>query len=169
MTTKANAAEATKKAVEKLTVKILRVSQPEGNEQRISFWTNQKFKTIDYNSQEEIESDKFGINAYNLINQVRAFVPEIQLAETMAMGQQVNPQIIALALINSEMNIEREFKSADELRYNGEETYGRDLYMTKILSVRTNILPQFQLMINKLIMEKPAIVKKASAIDYFDI
>lgn len=163
------AAEAQERVNETLNAKVLRVMTPQGNDDRITLVIDKELKTIDFSLQEEKMSNKFGLNIFNLINQVREFVPEIQLAETLAMGQMTNPQIIALAMTNAEITFIREFKSADEMRYGGNESYGRDLYKTTIVGVKTHISPQFSAVINKLTMEKPAVVRQAATIDFFNI
>lgn len=170
---KKNAAEAQNasetKIVETFNAKVLRVILPQGNDQRITLVTNTNFKSIDFTSQEEVIKNRFGLDQFALVNQVRELVPDIQLAETLAMGQMVNPQIIALALTNADITFKREFKSADELRENGEETYGRDLYKTTITKVVCHILPNFKAAIDKLTMEKPAVVRQTTSIDFFNI
>ena len=143
-----------------LDVKVVKVMTPQNNNDRITFVTDKEFETIDYTTEQTITSNMFGLNIYNVVNQLRDKCPEIQLADTLAMGAMVNPQLIALVLTNAEMKIKREFKSSDEIReFTENETYGKDCWKTTILDCKTNIHPMFMSMIADLIKNKPAVVK----------
>lgn len=161
MTQKSNvAAEAKNENVVVLDVKVVKVMTPQANSDRITFVTDKEFETIDFTTGQTITSNMFGINIYNAVNQLRNKCPEIQLADTLAMGAMVNPQLIALILTNAEMKIKREFKSSDEIReYTENETYGKNCWKTTILDCKTNIHPMFMSMIADLIKNKPAVVK----------
>lgn len=159
------AAEAKNENVVVLEVKIIKVMTPQNNTDRITFVTDKEFETIDFTTGQTITSTMFGINIYNAVNQLRNKCPEIQLADTLAMGAMVNPQLIALILTNAEMKIQREFKSSDEIReYTENETYGKDCWKTTILDCKTNIHPMFMTMIADLIKNKPAVVKTVGVV-----
>lgn len=159
------AAEAKNENLVILEVKIIKVMTPQNNTDRITFVTDKEFETIDFTTGQTITSTMFGINIYNAVNQLRNKCPEIQLADTLAMGAMVNPQLIALILTNAEMKIQREFKSSDEIReYTENETYGKDCWKTTILDCKTNIHPMFMTMIADLIKNKPAVVKTVGVV-----
>ena len=149
-----------------LDVKVVKVMTPQANEDRITFVTDKTFESIDFTTGDSIETNMFGINIYNAVNQLRDKCPEIQLADTLAMGAMVNPQLIALIMTNAEIKIKREFKSADEIReFTENETYGRDCWKTTIVSCKTNIHPMFMSMIADLIKNKPAVVKTVGIVN----
>lgn len=104
----------------------------------------------------------FGLNIYAVVNQVGQYVPEIQLADTLAMGKCVNPQIIALALTNAEIVVKREEHEQGEKRKNSNELYARDCITSEIIKVKTNIKPIFAQMLMQVVTTAPAIVKAAA-------
>ena len=160
------AAEAKNENVVTLDVKVVKVMTPQANEDRITFVTDKEFESIDYITGDTIQTNMFGINIYNAVNQLRDKCPEIQLADTLAMGAMVNPQLIALIMTNAEITIKREFKSADAIReFTDNETYGRDCWKTTIVGCKTNIHPMFMSMIADLIKNKPAVVKTVGIVN----
>lgn len=139
---------------------ITKVMLPEGNDERVSFVLDKEFDTIDFNTSEIKKSNIFGLNIYAVVNQVSQYVPEIQLADTLAMGKCVNPQIIALALTNAEIIVKRENHEQGEKRKNSNELYARNCITSEILKVKTNIKPIFEQMLMKIITTAPAVVKE---------
>ena len=142
--------------------KVTRVMIPENAEDRISFVLDKEFTTIDMKTGEEKTTNIFGMNIYNFVNQVSSFVPEIQLADAMATGQMVNPQIIALAMLNADIEIKREFREKGEKRESTNDVYSNDCIVSKIVSVTTHIHTTFVAVLTQLIMTKPAIIKKTT-------
>lgn len=140
---------------------ITKVMLPQGNDERITFVLDKEFTTIDFSTGEEKITNMFGLNIYAVVNQVSQFVPEIQLADTLAMGKMINPQIIALALINAEIVVKREQHKQGEERKNSNEVYARDCITSEIVKVKTNIKPIFAQMLMQLVTSAPAIIKKA--------
>ena len=130
-----------------------------GKENRIIFIMDDKcvFTTIDYKTHEINETTSFSLNVYNVVNQVVNYVPEIQLADTLAMGAMVNPMIIALAMTGATIEFDRVFKLASDTRENTNEVYGQDCFVTKITNVKTSINPVSYNMLNHLIMTQPCI------------
>ena len=123
---------------------------------------NKEFTTIDFATGEEKTTNMFGLNIYAVVNQVGQYVPEIQLADTLAMGKCVNPQIIALALTNAEIVVKREEHEQGEKRKNSNELYARDCITSEIVKVKTNIKPIFAQMLMQVVTSAPAIVKAAA-------
>lgn len=115
------------------------------------------FTTIDYKTHEINETNSFSLNIYNIVNQVVNLVPEIQLADTLAMGAMVNPMVIALAMTGATIEFDRIAKLASDTRENTNEVYGQDCFVTKITSVKTSINPVSYNMLNHLIMTQPCI------------
>mgnify|MGYP003366862713 CR=1 FL=1 len=141
---------------------ITKVMLPQGTDERITFVLNKEFTTIDFSTGEEKTTNMFGLNIYAVVNQVGQYVPEIQLADTLAMGKCVNPQIIALALTNAEIVVKREEHEQGEKRKNSNELYARDCITSEIIKVKTNIKPIFAQMLMQVATIAPAIVKTAA-------
>ena len=141
---------------------ITKVMLPQGTDERITFVLDKEFTTIDFSTGEEKTTNMFGLNIYAVVNQVGQYVPEIQLADTLAMGKCVNPQIIALALTNAEIVVKREEHEQGEKRKNSNELYARDCITSEIVKVKTNIKPIFAQMLMQIVTTAPAIVKTAA-------
>lgn len=145
-----------------ITAKVTKVMLPQGTDERITFVLDKEFTTIDFSTSEEKETNMFGLNIYAVVNQVSQYVPEIQLADTLAMGKCINPQIIALALTNAEIVVKREEHQQGEQRKNSNELYARDCITSEIVKVKTNIKPIFAQMLMQIVTTAPAIVKTAA-------
>lgn len=145
-----------------ITAIVTKVMLPQGADDRITFVLNKEFTTIDFSTGEEKTTNMFGLNIYAVVNQVGQYVPEIQLADTLAMGKCVNPQIIALALTNAEIVVKREEHEQGEQRKNSNELYARDCITSEIIKVKTNIKPIFAQMLMQVVTTAPAIVKAAA-------
>ena len=145
-----------------ITAKVTKVMLPQGTDERITFVLDKEFTTIDFATGEEKTTNMFGLNIYAVVNQVGQHVPEIQLADTLAMGKCVNPQIIALALTNAEIIVKREEHEQGEKRKNSNELYARDCITSEIVKVKTNIKPIFAQMLMQVVTTAPAIVKAAA-------
>ena len=145
-----------------ITATVTKVMLPQGTDERITFVLNKEFTTIDFATGEEKTTNMFGLNIYAVVNQVGQYVPEIQLADTLAMGKCVNPQIIALALTNAEIVVKREEHEQGERRKNSDDLYARDCITSEIVKVKTNIKPIFAQMLMQVVTSAPAIVKAAA-------
>lgn len=134
---------------------ITKVMQSQGDN-RITLVLNKEFAGYDNNG-EEVTTTMFGTNVYNLINEVGAQVPELQLADAMALGKPLNPQIVALVLMNAEIEVQRVFKEKGEEREFSEngEVYTNTCFVTRFKKIKTHINQVFVSMINNLIMTKP--------------
>lgn len=149
--------------------KIVKVMMPQQSDDRITFVVNKEFTTIDMQNGEEKVTNMFGMNIYNVTNQLSQFVPEIQLADALAMGKMVNPQIIALCLMNADIEVNREFKEKGAKRENTNDTYANDCIVSTFAKVTTHIAPAFVNVIGSLIATKPAIIKAAALPNPFDM
>ena len=138
---------------------ITKVMLPEGNDERVSFVLDKEFETIDFKTGEVKRTNIFGMNIYAVVNQVGPFVSYIQLADALAMGKMINPQIISLSMLNAEVKIKREDHEAGEKRKNTDDVYARNCKTTDFVNVKPNIKPIFEQMLMQLISTAPAIVK----------
>ena len=161
--------EVTKETTQTINGIVTKVMLPQNSDERITFQLNTTFETIDMNSGEVKDTNSFGLNVYNAVQQIGAKVEQIQLADTLAMGAMVNPQIVALAMTNAEIEIKREFHAAGEIREATNDTYARDCWVTKIINVKPHIAPAFVSMLNLLVTTKPAIIKTAAVPNPFNI
>lgn len=158
-----------------LSCKIVRVLTAPNDPKRLMFVTNQEFETINNQSGEYVVTSSFSKNIREVVNQVAKFIPELQLAEVLAMGSMVNPLIISLAMVNADIVIDRTIKhQGDEREYkvNGvTQKYDNDAYLTTFVKVKPNINPLFATQLEKLIATQPAMVTVAarpSATSYLD-
>lgn len=138
---------------------ITKVMLPEGNDERISFVLDKEFDTIDFKTGEVKKTNIFGLNIYAVVNQVGQFVSYIQLADALAMGKMINPQIISLSMLNAQVTIKRETHRENEQRKNSNELYSRDCITSEFTDVKPNVKPIFEQMLMKIVTTAPAIVK----------
>ena len=81
---------------------IVAVTLPKGIDGRVTISLDcEPFPSIDFETGEEITKSAFGINIRNLVNQVGEKVEAIGLANALATGKAITPQIISLALLSS--------------------------------------------------------------------
>lgn len=145
--------------VEVITGTITKVMLPEGNDERVSFVLDKEFDTIDFKTGEVKRTNIFGLNIYAVVNQVGQFVSYIQLADALAMGKMINPQIISLSMLNAQVTIKRETHRENEQRKNSNELYSRDCITSEFTDVKPNVKPIFEQMLMKIVTTAPAIVK----------
>ena len=145
--------------VEVITGTITKVMLPEGNDERVSFVLDKEFNTIDFKTGEVKRTNIFGLNIYAVVNQVGQFVSYIQLADALAMGKMINPQIISLSMLNAQVTIKRETHREREQRKNSTELYSRDCITSEFTDVKPNVKPIFEQMLMKIVTTAPAIVK----------
>lgn len=145
--------------VDVITGTITKVMLPEGNDERVSFVLDKEFNTIDFKTGEVKRTNIFGLNIYAVVNQVGQFVSYIQLADALAMGKMINPQIISLSMLNAQVTIKREMHRENEQRKNSNELYSRDCITSEFTDVKPNVKPIFEQMLMKIVTTAPAIVK----------
>lgn len=146
--------------VEIITGIITKVMLPEGNDERISFALDKEFDTVDFNTGEVKKTNIFGMNIYAVVNQVGQFVSYIQLADALAMGKMINPQIISLSMLNAQVAIKRENHEAGEQRKMSTDVYARNCKTTDFVTVKPNIKPIFEEMLMKIVTTTPAAIKE---------
>lgn len=151
---------ATTKKVEKraedylLNAKIIKVMLSQGDN-RVTFVLNKEFDSFDQNG-EPYKTNMFGTNIYNLVNEVGSQVPHLQLADSLAMGAPVNPQIVSLVMVNADIEVQRVFKEKGEEREKeGTGVYSNDCFVTRFKKVTTHINKVFEAVLNDLVMNKP--------------
>lgn len=155
----AAAANETEQKAEIISGKIMKVIMPEGNDERITFILNKEFETYDFKTGELKTTNMFGMNIYAAVAQLGQFIPYIQLADALAMGKMVNPQIISLSTLNADVDIKREEHEEGEQRKYGENVYARNCITSEFVNVKANINPIFEQTLMQLVSTAPAIVK----------
>lgn len=163
-TTKATTAKATEQKEERLmsyevTAKVLSVLKAEDGRMRVI--TDKGFITIDYKTEKEEETTSFSLNSFNLLQQVCEFIPILKMANTMCMGEQLNPQITALAMVDADITFLREFHAKGESRKETNDAYSKDCYTTNITKVVPHISEAANMMIMQLISTKLTLPKVA--------
>lgn len=144
---------------ETITATVTKVMIPEGEDERISFVLDKEFNTIDFKTGEVKRTNIFGLNIYAVVNQAAKFVSYIQLADALAMGKMINPQIISLSMIGANVTIKRESHNEGEQRKNTNGVYARDCITSEFMDIKPNIKPVFEQMLMQIIATAPAIVK----------
>lgn len=126
------------------------------SQKRIQFVIDKEIDTFDENGEAK-KSNSFSINIFNLQQMLAPLCMEVQAAVTMAMGQLVNPLILAQVLTNSTISFTRIFHAKGEPReYKKEQNYLNNTYSTKITGIKTNMLPVFQQLYMQLLTTQPA-------------
>ena len=142
-----------------ITATVTKVMIPEGEDERVSFVLDKEFDTIDFKTGEVKRTNIFGLNIYAVVNQAAKFVSYIQLADALAMGKMINPQIISLSMIGANVTIKRESHNEGEQRKNTNGVYARDCITSEFMDIKPNIKPVFEQMLMQIIATAPAIVK----------
>ena len=144
---------------------ITAVTLPKGIEGRVTISLDcEPFPSIDFETGEEIVKSAFGINVRNLVNQIGDKVEPIGLANALAMGKAVNPQIISLALIGASIEVSRTFHAKGTQREQSDELYSKDCIVSDIVAITPHVKPMFQKVLETLVMTKPYIESVASGI-----
>ena len=131
-------------------------------EGRISIVTDTDFDTYDKNTGEKKVTNTFGINSYNLVQQIGLQCEPIALASALALGGEINPQIIALSLRGADLEITREYHAKGEARETDGEVYSQNCFTTKIVKCETHIAPLFARKLDELVTTAPAVVRKVT-------
>lgn len=159
-TTKATTAQNEERALNyEITAKVLAVLKTEDGRMRVI--TDKGFITIDYKTEKEEETNSFSLNQFNLVQQIGEQIPILHMANTMAMGEQLNPQIIALCMTGADIVFLREFHAKGESRKETNDAYSKDCYTTNITKVVPHISEAANMMIMQLISTKLTLPKVA--------
>ena len=164
MSTKSNAKSEESRVYNNVKGNIVAVTLPKGIEGRITISLDCEFPSIDFETGEEIVKSAFGINIRNLVNQIGDKVEAIGLANALAMGRNINPQIVSLALIGASVEISRTFHAKGTQREQSEELYSKDCIVSDIVAITPHVKPMFQKVLETLVMTKPYIENVASGI-----
>ena len=164
MSTKSNAKSEESRVYNNVKGNIVAVTLPKGIEGRITISLDCEFPSIDFETGEEIVKSAFGINIRNLVNQIGDKVEAIGLANALAMGKAINPQIISLALIGASVEVSRTFHAKGTQREQSEELYSKDCIVSDIVAITPHVKPMFQKVLETLVMTKPYIENVASGI-----
>lgn len=144
---------------------ITAVTLPKGIDGRVTISLDcEPFVSIDFETGEEITKNGFGINVRNLVNQIGEKVEPIGLANALAMGKNINPQIISLSLIGASVDVKRTFHAKGTKREQSEELYSKDCIVSEIVAITPHIKPMFNKVLETLVMTKPYIENVASGI-----
>ena len=165
MSTKSNAKSEETRVYNNVKGNIVAVTLPKGIDGRVTISLDcEPFPSIDFETGEEIVKSAFGINIRNLVNQVGEKVEAIGLANALAMGKAINPQIISLALIGASIEVSRTFHAKGTQREQSEELYSKDCIVSEIVAITPHVKPMFQKVLETLVMTKPYIENVASGI-----
>ncbi len=144
---------------------IVAVTLPKGIDGRVTISLDcEPFASIDFESGEETTKNAFGINVRNLVNQIGDKVEAIGLANALAMGRNINPQIISLSLIGASIEVSRTFHAKGTQREQSEELYSKDCIVSEIIAITPHVKPMFQKVLETMVMTKPYIENVASGI-----
>ena len=166
MSTRTNANQSVETRVyNNIKANITAVTLPKGIDGRVTISLDcEPFPSIDFETGEEITKSAFGINIRNLVNQVGEKVEAIGLANALAMGKAINPQIISLSLIGATIEVKRTFHAKGTQREQSDELYSKDCIVSEIVSVTPHVKPMFQKVLETLVMTKPYVESVASGI-----
>lgn len=143
-------AQATAQALSyEVKAKVVSVLKAEDGRMRII--TDKEFVTIDYKTEKEEETTAFSLNPFNLLQQVCQYIPILKMANTMAMGEQLNPKIIALSMVDADITFTREFHAKGESRKETNDAYSKNCYTTDITKAVPHISEAANMMIMQLI------------------
>lgn len=131
--------------VTKIVAKVINVVLAEGLN-RITFVTDKTFKQ--YNAKGVLEdTDRFRLNPYTAAAQLASFAKPIRKAMAYTMGKPIPAPLFNFVCVNGEIEIERTYHDANELREeldeNGnQKTYGKPTYTTEIIKFTPNVDPE---------------------------
>ena len=158
-TAKASEQKEEKALIYETTAKVQAVLKAEDGRMRII--TDKEFLTIDFKTEQEEQTNSFSLNPFNLLQQIGEQIPILHMASTMCMGEQLNPQIIALSLVNADITFTREFHAKGESRKETNDAYSKNCYTTTITKTTPHISEAANMMIMQLISTKLTLPKVA--------
>lgn len=160
-TTTAKAIETKEERALTYEVKAKVISVLKAEDGRMRIITDKEFLTIDFKTEQKEQTNSFSLNSFNLLQQIGGEIPILHTAFTMCMGEQLNPQIIALSLVNADIAFTREFHAKGESRKETNDAYSKDCYTTNITKVVPHISEAANMMIMQLISTKLTLPKVA--------
>lgn len=132
-----------------------------GEDGRMRLITDKEFVTIDYKTEQEEQTNSFSLNPFNLLLQIGEQIPVLHMANTMCMGEQLNPKITALAMVGADITFTREYHAKGESRKETKDAYSKNCYTTTITKVVPHISEAAHIMIMQLISTNLTLPKAA--------
>lgn len=125
---------------------------------RLQFVVDTEFEGIDAKTSQVIQTNSFGLSSKRIVEQCGKSIPALKLAKVKALGREVNPQIIALAMLNADIEFLREFydKGENVPQYDNKPT-SQPIWVTTITKIVPHIDPLFLAELMELIKTAPAI------------
>lgn len=116
----------------------------EGETGRIVVTLNQNFKSIDFKTGEDIETDTFSIDKLALSQQLVPICDELEEADLYSCGEALPFVVLKTVMKKALVNIERVYKKKGELRENKKEgdkdsVYTSNLYKSVFKSINPNM------------------------------
>lgn len=146
--------------------RIIKVWTSKFDTKRISLQLDKTFTSFDEKGNFVESTDTFGI-AIGAIMQQCNNEPHLSLADALAMGQPVNPQIVSLVLTGATINVDRVFKEKGEEREYEKGVYNNDCYTSKITSIKPKIADVAEKWIDRL-MQTALVVKEETSATAWD-
>lgn len=111
---------------------------------RVIITLNTKFKSIDFKTGDEIETDTFSIDRLALCQQLTPICDELEEADYYTAGEALPFLVLKPVLKKAIVTIDRQFKKKGELRENKKEgdkdaLYTQDLYKSVFTKVVCNM------------------------------
>lgn len=158
---KENKEENTNKNYQIKNARIVKVWQSNYDKNRITIQLDKTFKSYNENGVFVEDADSFGIPNNRVLRECSS-IEQLQLADAMAMGKPINPQIISLSLLNAIVTVDRTFKQKGEEREFEQGVYANDCFVSHIVSIKPDIKKLFADQLNKLI--QTALIVKEEAV-----
>lgn len=133
-------------------------AQDANRSKRLQFVIDKEIEGIN-KRQEPCKVNAFGLSIKRIVEQCGKSIPLLKLAKIKALGREVNPQIIALAMVNAELDITRTLyeKGENVPDYDNKPTT-QDIWVTSITKCVPHIDTIFQTEIMELLKTAPALV-----------
>ena len=139
-----NAAAANKREDYDITNAVITDVKQERETGRLVITLNTKFKSIDFKTGQDIESDTFSIDRLALCQQLIPICDELEEADYYTAGEALPFLVLKPVLKKAIVTINRQFKKKGELRENKQEgdrdaLYTQDLYKSVITAIVCNM------------------------------
>lgn len=138
--------------LENRVIKSVKITSENGRNSRIVFELDgEPFKSFDFKTGEEIQTNKLSLNIANVGLQLVDKVEEFSIADNYLLGANLPPSLIAFVLKGAKVNINRIFKKKGEKRENSNDTYTDDIFKSVFTDVNTNISARANAEIDKIL------------------
>ena len=146
--------------------RIVKVWTSKFDTKRISLQLDKTFTSFNEKGELVESTDTFGISIGAIMQQCNN-EPHLSLADALAMGQPVNPQIVSLVLTGATIDVERVFKEKGEEREYEKGVYANDCYTSKITSIKPKIADVAEKWIDRL-MQTALVIKEETTATAWD-